>query len=75
MARPAGPRPRAASNTGGSGTILPLNIPVEGDFGGQGRPAHLVRRRAAVVVLILLAWLFGWFGAAEAPTPPPAITL
>jgi hypothetical protein len=29
---------------------------------------------AAVVVLILLAWLFGWFGGAEAPTLPPATT-
>jgi hypothetical protein len=27
---------------------------------------------AAVVVLFLLAWLFGWFGGAEAP--PPAAT-
>jgi hypothetical protein len=27
---------------------------------------------AAVVVLILLAWLLGWFGGAEAP--PPATT-
>jgi hypothetical protein len=29
---------------------------------------------AAMVVLLLLAWLFGWFGGAEAPTPPPATT-
>jgi hypothetical protein len=28
---------------------------------------------AAVVVLLLLAWLFGWFGGAEAP-PTPATT-
>ena len=24
---------------------------------------------AAVVVLLLLAWLLGWFGGAEAPAP------
>jgi hypothetical protein len=27
---------------------------------------------AAVVVLLLLAWLFGWFGGTE--VPPPATT-
>jgi hypothetical protein len=25
---------------------------------------------AAVVVLLVLAWLFGWFGGAEVPPPP-----
>jgi hypothetical protein len=29
---------------------------------------------AAVVVLFLLAWFFGWFGGAEAPPPAPATT-
>ncbi len=26
---------------------------------------------AAVVVVLLLAWLLGWFGGAEAPPPAP----
>ena len=29
---------------------------------------------AAVVVLLLLAWLLGWFGGAEALPPAPATT-
>jgi hypothetical protein len=29
---------------------------------------------AAVVVVLLLAWLLGWFGGAEAPVSAPATT-
>jgi hypothetical protein len=45
----------------------------------QGIAVNRIDRRvwyavAAVIIVLLLAWLLGWFGGAEAPVPAPATT-
>src|SRR5688500_14391550 len=44
VARPAGPGPRAASTPAGRELYSRWMHAAEGDFRGQDRPAHLVRR-------------------------------
>ena len=59
-------------DTGRRGTMIPTGARRRRGTSVDRIDPRIWYAVAAVVVVLLLAWLLGWFGGAEAPPPAPA---